>query len=148
MNIQNSRRYYGEVLSGSADLRTDACCTLAPPPAAVGAVLARVHQEVRDRYYGCGLVVTDAILGARILYLGSGSGQDAYVLAQLVGEHGSVTGVDATPEQIAVADRHLDWHRQNSATPPPTSASSRATSSGWAISPSRRPTSTSSSRTA
>ena len=111
MTIQNSRRYYGEVLSGSADLRTDACCTPTPPPPAVRAALANVHQEVRDRYYGCGLVVPDAIEGAHILDLGSGSGQDAYVLAQLVGENGSVTGVDATCEQVAVAERHLDWHR-------------------------------------
>ena len=111
MTIQNSRRYYGEVLSGSADLRTDACCTTTPPPPAIRTALARVHEEVRNRYYGCGLVVPDAIEGAHILDLGSGSGQDAFLLAQLVGEHGSVTGVDATPEQLAVAERHLDWHR-------------------------------------
>ena len=111
MTIQNSRRYYGEVLSGSADLRTDACCTTATPPPAIQAALARVHEEVRGRYYGCGLVAPDAINGAHILDLGSGSGQDAFVLAQLVGEHGSVTGIDATREQLAVAERHLDWHR-------------------------------------
>lgn len=111
MNIQNSRRYYGEVLSGSADLRTDACCTTAAPPPAIQAALANVHEEVRGRYYGCGLVAPDAVNGSHVLDLGSGSGQDAYVLAQLVGEHGSVTGVDTTREQLAVAERHLDWHR-------------------------------------
>lgn len=62
-------------------------------------------------YYGCGLVVPQAIEGATILDLGSGSGQDAYLLAQLVGEHGRVTGVDATQAQLAIANRHLDWHR-------------------------------------
>ncbi len=111
MTIQNSRSYYGEVLSSSADLRTDACCTPAAPPPAISAALAHVHEEVRSRYYGCGLVAPEAIEGARILDLGSGSGQDAYVLAQLVGEHGSVTGIDATRAQIAVAERHLEWHR-------------------------------------
>lgn len=111
MNIQNSRRYYGEVLSGSADLRTDACCTTAAPPPAIQAALSNVHEEVRGRYYGCGLVAPDAVNGSHVLDLGSGSGQDAYVLAQLVGEHGSVTGVDTTREQLAVAERHLDWHR-------------------------------------
>lgn len=75
------------------------------------AALANVHEEVRQRYYGCGLVVPQAVEGARILDLGSGSGQDAYLLAQLVGEGGEVVGVDATPEQLAVAERHLDWHR-------------------------------------
>ena len=58
------------------------------------------------------LVAPDAIGGAHILDLGSGSGQDSYVLAQLVGESGSVTGIDATREQLAVANRHLEWHRE------------------------------------
>ena len=111
MNIQNSQNYYGSVLAGSADLRTDACCTTEAPPPAIRDALANVHEEVRSRYYGCGLVVPQAIEGAHILDLGSGSGQDAYLLAQLVGEHGSVTGVDATREQLALATRHLDWHR-------------------------------------
>ena len=111
MNMENSQRYYGEVLAGSADLKTDACCTMDAPPPAVRAALANVHEDVRARYYGCGLVVPQAIAGARILDLGSGSGQDAYLLAQLVGEAGEVVGVDATRAQLAVAERHLDWHR-------------------------------------
>lgn len=112
MKIENSQRYYGEVLASSSDLKTDACCTIEAPPPAVRSALMNVHEEVRARYYGCGLVVPQAIEGAHILDLGSGSGQDAYLLAQLVGEQGSVTGVDATREQLAVATRHLDWHRQ------------------------------------
>lgn len=112
MNIENSRNYYGQVLSGSADLRTDACCTTDAPPPAVRAALANVHEEVRSRYYGCGLVVPDAIEGCAVLDLGSGSGQDAYLLSQMVGSHGSVTGVDATPEQLEVAERHQGWHAE------------------------------------
>lgn len=111
MNLQNSQDYYGKVLASSADLRTDACCTAEAPPPAILAALRNVHDEVRARYYGCGLVAPQAIEGCHILDLGSGSGQDAYVLAQLVGEHGSVTGVDATPEQLAVAREHEEWHR-------------------------------------
>ncbi|MEO7409978.1 MAG: methyltransferase domain-containing protein [Sphingomicrobium sp.] len=112
MNLENSRNYYGEILNGSADLRTDACCTLAAPPPSIRAALANIHDEVKDHYYGCGLVVPQAIEGAHILDLGSGSGQDAYLLAQLVGEEGRVTGVDATRAQLAIANRHLDWHRE------------------------------------
>ncbi len=112
MNLENSRDYYGRVLQGTSDLRTDACCTDAAPSARIRAALAQVHDEVRSRYYGCGLVAPEAIEGCRVLDLGSGAGQDAYVLAQLVGERGEVVGVDATPEQLAVADRHRDWHRQ------------------------------------
>ena len=112
MNLENSRDYYGKVLGGSADLRTDACCTAEAPAPHIRTALAAVHPEVKARYYGCGLVVPEAIEGAHILDLGSGSGQDAYILAQLVGEKGSVTGVDATPEQLAVANEHVEWHRE------------------------------------
>ena len=65
MNIENSRNYYGQVLGGSVDLRTDACCTSEAPPLAIRNALARVHDEVRARYYGCGLVVPDALEGLR-----------------------------------------------------------------------------------
>ena len=40
--------------------------------------------------------------GLRVLDLGSGSGRDCYVCAALVGEQGSVIGVDMTEEQIQV----------------------------------------------
>jgi arsenite methyltransferase len=112
MNIENSRSYYGEILSSSADLKTDACCTMDAPPPALRAALPNVHEEVKNRYYGCGLVAPELMEGARVLDLGSGSGQDAYILAQLVGEHGHVTGVDTTPQQLAVAREHEEWHRE------------------------------------
>lgn len=112
MNLENSQHYYGEVLTGSADLLTDACTMDDAPPPHVQHALANVHDEVRSRYYGCGLVAPSAISGARILDLGSGSGQDAYVLAQLVGEHGEVIGVDATQGQLEIANRYREWHRR------------------------------------
>lgn len=112
MNIENSRDYYGKVLTGSEDLKTDACCTAEAPPVEILAAMRNVHEDVRARYYGCGLVTPQAIEGCHILDLGSGSGQDAYILAQMVGESGSVSGVDTTPEQLAVANEHLEWHRE------------------------------------
>lgn len=112
MNIANSQRYYGEVLTGSGDLKTNACTTADMPSKRVRTALANVHPDVKARYYGCGLVAPEAIEGTRILDLGSGSGQDAYLLAQLVGETGSVVGVDATRAQLDVANAHLDWHRE------------------------------------
>ncbi|KLE34798.1 methyltransferase domain-containing protein [Aurantiacibacter luteus] len=112
MNLQNSQDYYGKVLSGSQDLRTDACCTFERPSDRILAALKNVHPEVKARYYGCGLVVPQALEGCHVLDLGSGSGQDAYLLAQLVGPEGSVTGVDATPELLAVAREHQGWHAE------------------------------------
>ena len=106
------QRYYGEVLQSSADLKTNACCTADAPPDYLKRVLAQIHDEVMTRYYGCGLVLPAALEGMRILDLGCGAGRDVYALSQLVGEHGQVVGVDMTAEQLAVANRHRDYHAE------------------------------------
>ncbi|WP_373050162.1 methyltransferase domain-containing protein [Thalassovita aquimarina] len=104
--------YYGKVLQGSDDLQTNACCSPADMPDYVKDVLRNVHDEVLTRYYGCGLVMPQGLQGARVLDLGCGAGRDVYALAQLVGPEGSVVGVDMTPEQLAVAEAHKDWHAE------------------------------------
>lgn len=106
------REYYGKVLSSSDDLKTSACCTPGAIPTALKDALANVHEEVRAKYYGCGFVAPEHLEGARVLDLGSGSGQDVYVLAQMVGPKGRVVGVDMTAQQLDVARRHQDWHTQ------------------------------------
>ncbi|MBK8639284.1 MAG: methyltransferase domain-containing protein [Chromatiaceae bacterium] len=108
---ESVRRYYGEVLRGSADLRTDACCTPGAVPEYLKPLLADIHPEVSGRYYGCGLVAPDLLEGLRVLDLGCGSGRDLYLLSRLVGEAGEVVGVDMTADQLAVAERHQDYHR-------------------------------------
>lgn len=112
MSIEVVKDYYGKTLQSSADLKTEACCTPNDVPAHLRRLLANVHEEVRARYYGCGLVAPLALEGARVLDLGSGSGRDAYLLAQLVGAEGEVVGVDMTPEQLEVARRHQAWHAE------------------------------------
>ncbi|MFH9071372.1 methyltransferase domain-containing protein [Streptomyces alboflavus] len=104
--------YYGKVLSSSKDLKTSACCTAEAPPAHIAAALSKVHDEVKDRFYGCGSPIPSALEGATVLDLGCGTGRDAYVLSQLVGPTGRVIGVDMTDEQLAVARRHQDWHAE------------------------------------
>lgn len=52
------------------------------------------------RYYGCGLVVPERLENCQILDLGCGSGRDCYMLSQLVGEKGHVTGIDMTKAQV------------------------------------------------
>ncbi len=106
------KEYYGQILQHSNDLQTNACCTDSTMPAELRTVLANIHEEVLARYYGCGLVSPQLLEGMRILDLGSGSGRDCYALAQMVGEQGYVLGVDMTDEQLEVANRHVDWHRE------------------------------------
>lgn len=103
--------YYGKKLQKTSDLKTNACVAPAKPiPVFVRQALKKVHSDVSDRYYGCGLVVPESLEGCRILDLGSGSGRDCYMLSQLVGEKGHVTGIDMTEDQLAVARKYVDHH--------------------------------------
>ena len=111
MNLDVVKDYYGKVLKSSKDLKTSACCDGGGVPPQLEALLANVHEEVRAKYYGCGIVIPSALSGCRVLDLGSGSGRDAYLIAQLVGPKGEVVGVDMTDEQLATAQSHIDWHR-------------------------------------
>lgn len=109
--LDEVKHYYGKQLQSSDDLQTDACCDVAPP-AWLKPVLSKLHPETLSRYYGCGLVAPSVMEGMRILDLGSGSGRDVYALSALVGEQGFVVGVDMTAEQLSVARKHQDYHRQ------------------------------------
>jgi SAM-dependent methyltransferase len=102
--------YYGKQLQVSGDLKTSACCDASNVPGWLKPLLARIHPEVMSRYYGCGLVCPPLLEGCRILDLGSGSGRDAYALAQLVGARGQVVGVDMTEEQLAIAENYRVHH--------------------------------------
>lgn len=106
------KNYYGAELKTSDDLKTNACCTLVPPPEYIRQALSNIHDEVMAKYYGCGLTIPSAIEGLTVLDLGSGSGRDCYILSQLVGEKGRVVGVDMTDEQLDVAKKHLNYHQQ------------------------------------
>ncbi len=104
--------YYGKVLSSSKDLKTSACCTLDTMPLHLRRLLKDLHPEVLERFYGCGSPLPPALEGCTVLDLGCGSGRDCFLLSRLVGEQGKVIGIDMTKEQLAVARRHLDWHRE------------------------------------
>lgn len=104
--------YYGKVLSSSKDLKTNACCAMGKPHPTVAKLIARLPDEILARFYGCGAPLPLGILGKRVLDLGSGSGRDCYVCSELVGEFGSVTGVDMTEEQLELARKHVDAFTQ------------------------------------
>jgi len=106
------REYYGEVLQSSADLKTGACCPAEAMPLALRRMLGDIHPEILARFYGCGSPLPPALEGRTVLDLGCGTGRDAYLLSRLVGPTGRVIGVDMTPEQLAVANRHRDWHAE------------------------------------
>lgn len=102
--------YYGKQLTGSQDLKTNACCTADAYPRYIKNTIGQIHPEVVSKYYGCGLTIPTKLNGTRILDLGSGAGRDVYIASQLVGETGHVVGVDMTKEQLEVANKHIDFH--------------------------------------
>ncbi len=106
-SVQN---YYGQVLQSSQDLKTSACCTLDAMPHHLRTLLADLHPEVVERFYGCGSPLPPALENSTVLDLGCGSGRDCYILSRLVGESGRVIGIDMTEEQLAIAEKHKDWH--------------------------------------
>ncbi len=106
------QEYYGQILTTTNDLKTTACCDGTDTPDWLKQPMANIHAEVASKYYGCGLVAPAKLKNAKILDLGSGSGRDCYLLAQLVGEQGFVLGVDMTDEQLKIANAHLEYHRE------------------------------------
>ncbi|XP_052402443.1 arsenite methyltransferase [Carassius gibelio] len=107
------KEYYGKTLKKTSDLKSNACVPSAKPvPAYVRKVIAEIHPDVVAKYYGCGLVVPECLEGCSVLDLGCGSGRDCYMLSQLVGEKGRVTGIDMTEDQLEVARKYIDYHTQ------------------------------------
>jgi SAM-dependent methyltransferase len=112
LTLEVVRAYYGRVLRSNQDLQTSACCAVERLPPHLAAIEALIHDEVKEKFYGCGVPLPPALEGATVLDLGCGAGRDTFLLSKLVGESGQVIGIDMTPEQLAVAERHLDHHRR------------------------------------
>lgn len=106
------KAYYGQTLTSSSDLKSDACCEISAPSPHIAAALENIHPNVSSRYYGCGLVAPDDLAGKTVLDLGCGTGRDVFLLAQLAGPNGQVIGVDMTDEQLVVAREHEAWHAE------------------------------------
>jgi SAM-dependent methyltransferase len=104
--------YYGKILQSNKDLKTSACCTADAMPEPLRQILAKIHPEVKDKFYGCGSPIPPALDGKTVLDLGSGSGRDCFILSKLVGSQGRVIGVDMTDEQLDIARQHIGYHTE------------------------------------
>jgi len=102
------KKYYGEVVRKTSDLKTDACCTADALPVHIKKVLPLIENEIKSKYYGCGSPIPLCIEGLKILDLGCGTGRDCYVMSKLVGPKGFIYGIDMTENQIAVAGKYVD----------------------------------------
>lgn len=107
--LESVKDYYGKVLKTKEDLKTTVCTTGSAPSEEVRQILSTIHEEVLEKYYGCGSIFPSHVKGLKVLDLGCGSGRDCYVFSKLVGETGEVYGLDMTPEQLEVANKHIDY---------------------------------------
>jgi arsenite methyltransferase len=101
------RKYYGEVLSQTKDLKTSACTSAEKPHKMIRDTLQMIPQKIIEKFYGCGTPIPLGIKGCNVLDLGSGSGRDCYIAANIVGQEGNVIGVDMTDQQLQVANEHV-----------------------------------------
>ena len=81
--LDNVKEYYGEFLKTNQDLQTSACCTAEAMPAHLRPILKEIHEEVQDKFYGCGSPIPPELEGRTVLDLGSGSGRDCFLMSKL-----------------------------------------------------------------
>jgi len=100
LNVESAvKQRYGD----AARAREEAlCCPTTYDPR----LLAAIPEEILVKDYGCGDPSVHARPGDRVLDLGSGAGKIAFILSQVVGPEGRVTGVDFHDEMLAVARGH------------------------------------------
>ena len=67
------KQYYGKILTGKKDLKTNSCCSNEILPESHKALHVKIDHEILDRFYGCGSPIPPAIYGATVLDLGCGT---------------------------------------------------------------------------
>lgn len=91
-------RYASAARTPEAEL----CCPTVYDPE----LLKAIPEEVITRDYGCGNPTDHLRRGERVLDLGSGSGKVCFMASQVVGQSGSVIGIDMNDDMLQLARRH------------------------------------------
>ena len=86
---------------GSAAQEKENC--LCTPVGFNPALLEAIPKEVIERDYGCGDPTKYVNRNDIVLDLGSGSGKNAFICAQIVGKKGKVIGVDQNPDMLSLS---------------------------------------------
>jgi SAM-dependent methyltransferase len=109
------RKAYAHIASSE---RPAGCCSPGCCQTAAGSNSSAIGYSEEERQsvpagtdlgLGCGnpQAIAELKPGERVLDLGSGAGFDAFLAARQVGPHGSVVGVDMTPEMVVKARANL-----------------------------------------
>ncbi len=107
---QSVQDYYSKTLKTTDDLQTSACCPVGTMPKHLLPYIQNIHDDVQAKFYGCGAPLPYELRGLSVLDLGCGTGRDCFLLSQLVGQTGTVIGVDMTDDQLQTARDTLQWH--------------------------------------
>ena len=86
---------------GAAALAKESC--LCTPVSFKPTLLEAIPKEVIERDYGCGDPTKYVKKNDIVLDLGSGSGKNAFICSQIVGEEGKVIGVDQNHEMLLLS---------------------------------------------
>ncbi|TMW67520.1 hypothetical protein Poli38472_011140 [Pythium oligandrum] len=101
------KEYYGNRLQRSSEVMLTGRGVMTSFHPYIAQIVAKIPNDVLNRYYGCGLPVPLGIEGMRVLDLGCGTGRDSFIASALVGARGYVFGVDLTPHQVEIAERNV-----------------------------------------
>lgn len=97
LNVEAAVRERYGAAAGEAEAAL--CC----PVSYDARYLSVIPQEIIERDYGCGDPSKYLNDGDDVLDLGSGGGKICYIASQVVGESGSVVGVDINDEMLTLA---------------------------------------------
>jgi len=92
---------YGAAASA---VETALCCPVEYDPQ----FLKILPDEIIERDYGCGDPSAFVKTGETVLDLGSGGGKICYIASQIVGEKGSVIGVDTNLDMLDLANKYRE----------------------------------------
>lgn len=70
-------------------------------------LLFNIAAEIKNNFHEFGSPMPPLLKDCNVLDLCCGSGRDTYLAAQLVGEKGSVTGVEPVESRLAIAQKYL-----------------------------------------
>lgn len=111
------KKKYGEIAKGSDEKHQSSCCCQSPDccSSADYSVFSENYEKLdgynpdADMNLGCGIPTqyADIRKGDSVLDLGSGAGNDCFVAHALVGEGGTVTGIDFTDEMLKKAGENV-----------------------------------------
>ena len=99
----NSDQAVKERYSAAAQASEEAlCCPVSYNPR----YLKAIPEEIIEKDYGCGDPSPFVGPGETVLDLGSGGGKLCYIAAQIVGQNGSVIGVDCNADMLELARKY------------------------------------------